>query len=104
MIRFYRSFISLHEHDEDEEPQRLPEVRVADVHPIRGVRIAQLGKEPVEVTLSPGTSKTIQQLIDEALLPAGVDMHYLVNMQRVAVDHAVQNGDTVVSVKSFVAG
>jgi hypothetical protein len=94
----------LREHDEEGGPERLPEVRVADAHPIRGVRIAQLGKEPVEVTLPAGSSKTIQQLIDEALLPSGADMHYLVNMQRVGTDHAVQNGDTVVSVKSFVAG
>jgi hypothetical protein len=72
--------------------------------PARGVRIAQLGREPIEVFLEPGEHKTIRDLIEQGTLPSGPTIQYYLNMRPVATEQAVANGDNVVSVQKIKAG
>lgn len=70
----------------------------------RGVRIAELGRPPVEINLNPGEVLTVRELIERGVI-AGQGVQVYVNMRPVeSLDQTLQNGDAVVAVRKIVGG
>ncbi len=72
--------------------------------PVRGVRVAELGRAPVEINLLPGEVVTIGELIQRGHISESGAQIY-VNMRPVSdTGYQLQNGDTVVAVRKITGG
>ena len=71
----------------------------------RGVRIAELGRVPVEVNLGEDESVSIQELIEDGHLSGDPDVQIYVNMRQITdTNERVSNGANIVTVRKIVAG
>ncbi len=69
--------------------------------PRHGVRVAELGRAPVEINLLPGETVTIGELVRRGHISESGAQIY-VNMRPVSDEnYQLQNGDTVVAVRKI---
>jgi hypothetical protein len=73
--------------------------------PTRGVRVAELGRPPIEINLGPDERMSVADLISRGHISSDASSQIYVNMRPVSDNNQeVHNGDTVVTVRKIVAG